>query len=106
MSWANEYAIKTRRYQATIKCESTNLWDKTEKKENEASCQTSPCLFNIVTDPCEKNNVAKLYPAITTELYNILKYYRMGLIPQISQPVDAFRADPKLWNNTWSTWIN
>lgn len=105
LPWATETDIKTRRYQATIKCEAANLWGKIVP-DNDISCQGNPCLFNIEADPCERNNVAKLYPAITTQLYEILKFYRTSLIPQINKPVDVFRANPKLWNNTWSTWIS
>lgn len=101
VSWTNEVDIKTRRQQATITCESSNFWGDI----GQMSCQTSPCLFNIDADPCERNNVARLYPTITSQLYDILKYYRLSLVPQITQPVDA-RANPKLWNNTWTTWQN
>jgi hypothetical protein len=68
-------------------------------------CKTSPCLFNIETDPCERNNLAKIYPIITTQLYDVLKFHRTSLVPQLNQPVDAFRADPRLWNYTWTTWV-
>lgn len=105
LPWASELDIKNRRSQATIRCDSAPLWP-TGTSTNTMSCQVTPCLFNIENDPCERNNVARQFPAITTQLYDILKFYRLSLVPQINQPVDAFGSNPKLFNNTWSTWRN
>lgn len=102
LPWATEYEIKTRRYQATIRCD-TSTWD--ERVSSNVDCRSSPCLFNLETDPCERNNLAKIYPIITSQLYDVLKFHRTSLVPQINQPVDALRANPKLWNYTWSTWV-
>lgn len=106
LPWANELEIQNRRSQATVRCDSAPLWPTGTPNTNMMSCQITPCLFNIENDPCERNNVARQFPTITTQLYDILKFYRLSLIPQINQPVDAFAANPKLFNNTWSTWRN
>ncbi|XP_065211898.1 arylsulfatase B-like [Planococcus citri] len=100
---ANEIDMQNRRSQATIRCDSASLWP-TGTTGNVLSCQVTPCLFNIDNDPCERNNVARQFPSITTQLYDILKFHRLSLVPQINQAVDAFSANPKLFNSTWSTW--
>lgn len=121
--WADEKTIEMRRRQATVRCYRT--WDTTSglfANENEtgdrlktigggivtnsSSCRGSPCLFNVDVDPCETTNLASQYPAIASHLYEILRFYRTTLVPQITQPPDAARANPKLWHRTWSPWVS
>ncbi len=121
--WASEDDIKAKRHRATVTCDlslPTTDWtldsgngrvgvtsSPTPASNNvdRLSCRRRPCLFNIESDPCERNNVAASYPTIVARLYDMLRYYGKLLVPQITQPVDPFRADPKLWNYTWSPWV-
>lgn len=65
----------------------------------------APCLFNIITDPCERTNLAAKNPSI-------LSYFRrkMNYLVKTSAPVRrTFFSDPKsnpsLHNDTWDSWI-
>lgn len=64
---------------------------------------TAPCLFNIEQDPCEMVNLAERRPVIMAILERILMKYRITAIPASNLDGDP-RADPTLWNNTWTSW--
>lgn len=63
----------------------------------------APCLFNIEKDPCEMVNLADRRPVILAILERILMKYRLTVIPPSNVDGDP-RADPSLWNNTWTSW--
>uniref|UniRef100_A0A182TTU5 Sulfatase N-terminal domain-containing protein n=1 Tax=Anopheles melas TaxID=34690 RepID=A0A182TTU5_9DIPT len=63
-----------------------------------------PCLFNIVEDPCERNNQANAYPYILRELETDVNGYRKRSVPSRQQPSDS-RADPARHNCTWTWWL-
>lgn len=64
---------------------------------------TAPCLFNIEKDPCEMVNLAEKRPMIMAILERILMKYRLTVIPPSNLDGDP-RANPSLWNNTWTSW--
>ncbi|XP_017798532.1 PREDICTED: arylsulfatase B-like [Habropoda laboriosa] len=63
----------------------------------------APCLFNIEKDPCEMVNLADRRPVIVAILERVLMKYRVTAIPPSNLDGDP-RADPSLWNNTWTSW--
>ncbi|XP_076664644.1 arylsulfatase I isoform X2 [Andrena cerasifolii] len=85
------------RQKAQIKC---NV-----KEKDKVPCDPmrAPCLFNIQKDPCEMVNLAEKRPLILAILERILMRYRLTAIPPSNLGGDP-RADPSLWNNTWTSW--
>lgn len=82
---------------ATVRC--TNGVEKT-------SCDPvndGPCLFNILDDPCEENNLAQSKPAM---LYAMKKRYDALVsqaVPSRRRPIDI-RSDPMFFNGNWEWW--
>ncbi|XP_065078304.1 arylsulfatase B isoform X2 [Ochlerotatus camptorhynchus] len=81
---------------ATVECEVTG---------HEKSCdpKKSACLFNLLEDPCERNNVASEHADILEELREEVERYRVAAAKPRNKPGDP-RADPGLHNNTWTWW--
>lgn len=68
-------------------------------------CQKTSCLFNIIEDPCEQINIAENFPFLTNHFEGILSNIRLSKYPEdplINDP----RANPDLFNGTWSFWIS
>ncbi|KAL4103622.1 hypothetical protein QTP88_018981 [Uroleucon formosanum] len=88
------------RYESTVRCNPSAAGPRTQ-----SPCPTGEaCLFDLLADPCETNNVAKKYVGVSGQLYEALKYYRRLLVPQTNRPFDP-SANPSRFNNTWSSWI-
>ena len=89
------------RQQATLRC-GTSL------QKPATNCNPSqtgrPCLFNIVSDPCETQDVSDKNETIARKLYNQLVILKRTLVKQINQPPDIDGANPAKFNNTWSPW--
>uniref|UniRef100_A0A182K373 Sulfatase N-terminal domain-containing protein n=1 Tax=Anopheles christyi TaxID=43041 RepID=A0A182K373_9DIPT len=87
--------VESIRSQASLEC--TDM--------EETSCQplVRPCLFNIVEDPCERNNQADQYPDILRDLEHEVNSYRKLGAASRKRPSDS-RADPALHNFTWTWW--
>jgi hypothetical protein len=66
---------------------------------------SSPCLFDLKTDPCETNNLASVYPEVLQEMVDLVSKYELTLVPQLNKPPDVDGSDPRKFNNTWSPWI-
>lgn len=96
---SSTFKMRSLREQATIRC-GVSLGPMSP-----SPCPNGPCLFNLETDPCEKVNVAFSRQDISSQLYELLKFYRTTLVPQINKPVDTLQADPKRFNDTWNPWI-
>ncbi|KAK0093577.1 hypothetical protein PV326_013202 [Microctonus aethiopoides] len=60
-----------------------------------------PCLFNILQDPCEYNNLAELYPDVLNNLKNELNKWNATAITPRKLKADA-RANPEFWDHTWN----
>lgn len=88
------------RYESTIRCNPS-----AEGPRARSPCPSGEaCLFDLASDPCETNNVAKKYVTVSGQLYEALKYYRRLLVPQTNRPFDP-AANPARFNNTWSSWM-
>ncbi|KAJ8979202.1 hypothetical protein NQ317_016837, partial [Molorchus minor] len=63
------------------------------------------CLYDIPSDPCEENDLAKFFPSVVRRMKRALVDYKTGLIPQIDLETDIVAADPKLFKFTWNPWL-
>ncbi|GJQ65594.1 hypothetical protein Trydic_g7692 [Trypoxylus dichotomus] len=90
---ATEEEMLKLRQEAEIKCEPI--------QKQSCNLLEEPCLFNVLEDPCEVQNLAKVHPAILNTLLVRLQELNSTAIPPGNLPVDL-RADPKYWDYTWT----
>ncbi|XP_019866149.2 arylsulfatase B-like [Aethina tumida] len=64
------------------------------------------CLYDIPSDPCEENDLAKFFPSVVRRMKRALVDYRQGLVPQLDQEIDIEGDDPKLYKYTWNPWLD
>lgn len=83
------------RTEATINC--------VKNQTTETICRPLEelCIFNINTDPCEQNNVAKEYPEILQRLLARLEAYNDTAVPPSNLPLDP-NANPRFFDNVWT----
>lgn len=93
--------IQSIRESAVVKCKKVNL----EEQDPTTVCKPmeSPCLFNIIEDPCEMINLAISRPMVVANMEQTMMKYRKSAKPIINVPRDP-NADPIKWNNTWTNW--
>lgn len=65
----------------------------------------SPCLFDILDDPCETKNLAKQFPEIVKRLEATLDYYSHVAQPSRKRPSDP-RSDPANFGGVWTWWYD
>nr|XP_018918144.1 PREDICTED: arylsulfatase B-like [Bemisia tabaci] len=97
LSLSDEERMLSMRQEATVRCPGA--------RSDRTPCPEGPCLFNLETDPCETNNLAVSYINIASHLFEVLKYYKLGLVSQINRPPDPLNANPAKFNNTWQSWV-
>ncbi|XP_046736241.1 arylsulfatase I isoform X2 [Diprion similis] len=61
----------------------------------------APCLFRIHEDPCEKNNLARVYPDMVATLQSQIKKWNATAVTPANLPWDP-RGDPIFWDHTWN----
>ncbi|KAJ8909740.1 hypothetical protein NQ315_013544, partial [Exocentrus adspersus] len=64
------------------------------------------CLYDIPSDPCEQNDLAKFFPSVVRRMKRALVDYRKGLVPQQEQEIDIQTAEPRLFRYTWNPWVD
>jgi hypothetical protein len=89
------------RESATVKCSFDNQYPETNCNP---LITKQPCLFNIVLDPCEINNLANTNERVLRQLYHMLTTQKQSLVPQSTKKRDFNRANPEKFNYTWSPW--
>jgi len=62
------------------------------------------CLFNIVDDPCEYNNIADQHPEIVDELTAKLDKFKESMVDPMLSDTDP-ASDPALHDNVWEPWM-
>lgn len=72
---------------------------------NKCNPLESPCLFNIIEDPCERHNLAHERPDKVKFLISRLSHHITEMVPSRRTPVDPM-CDPKLHNYQWTWWID
>jgi hypothetical protein len=88
--------MKKMRGEATMKCDENIIINYCNPLEE-------PCLFDIVSDPCERNNLAQKYPAKVKFLLSRLEQYILEMVPSARQKPDP-NCDPKLHDFQWTFW--
>lgn len=63
------------------------------------------CLFDILDDPCEYNNIASLRPDIGDMLYEKLLEFDRVAQPPRNKPGDP-ASYPKYHNGHWTDWLD
>jgi hypothetical protein len=83
------------RHQATIRCDGSDF----------KPCRPlrQPCVFDILSDPCEKQNLYAKGSETLRLLEEEMVAYRLTEVKPNNRRSDKF-ADPKYWNNTWTFW--
>ncbi|KAJ8670681.1 hypothetical protein QAD02_001940 [Eretmocerus hayati] len=83
------------RKQATVECQASG--------NTATTCLPlrSPCLINVVDDPCERRNLAAEYPDIVRQLEEELSKFNSTVVPPGNLPWDN-KGNPALWNHTWN----
>lgn len=66
---------------------------------------TSPCLFDILSDPCETTNLASQLPDVLARLQSKLDYYGSIAKPTRNKPGDP-KSNPENFNGTWTWWFD
>lgn len=64
-----------------------------------------PCLFDIVEDPCERNNIALSNLQIVQEMEQEIKKFSESAVLPRNKPSDP-RSNPINFNNTWTWWYD
>ena len=64
---------------------------------------TQGCLFDIESDPCERNNLAENNPEIVKKLRKKLKKFENSAMKPSNMPHDP-SSDPKYWGYVWTNW--
>jgi arylsulfatase B len=88
--------VKNLRNEATVKC---------SESHNFTACDPlkAPCLFNIVEDPCEQNNLADLMPGKMNFMLSRLEIHIQETLPSRRIRADP-NCDPINFNRTWNWW--
>lgn len=98
---ATDTEINELRNSATVKCLFDGQYPVTDCNPSQTR---QPCLFNIVSDPCEMHNLASTKEATLRQLYHMLVDEKESLVPQLTKPRDFDGANPAKFNYTWSSW--
>lgn len=74
-----------------------------EKPSTINHCNKKHCLFNLITDPCEYDDVSEKYPVLLETMKAKLEQYREGMVPSRKLPGDK-SANPKYHCGVWMPW--
>lgn len=91
--------ISKLREKATINCSDA------KNPINACNVLSKPCLFNILNDPCERKNLAEIYPAVLGKMLKRLKVLVNEAVPVRRTFISDRQCDPNLHNGTWTSWI-
>ncbi|KAH7962653.1 hypothetical protein HPB52_017330 [Rhipicephalus sanguineus] len=85
-------------YSAPVDCGAMNA-------EHHTRCNSvsTPCLFDIFSDPCEYNDIANGMPEVVYRLLARLQHYEETAVPPGNQEADEL-ANPELQNHAWVPW--
>lgn len=63
------------------------------------------CLFNILNDPCERQNIASNHPEVMSSMEKRMIEFTNSAIPPRNKPRDV-RSNPINFNYTWTWWYD
>lgn len=94
--------IKKLRRESTHKCPLNNE----DYQQDIYKCEPlkAPCYFNIEKDPCERYNLANLYPLQAQFLAQEVEEYRVGIKPSARVPQGDPLANPDRFEGNWQWW--
>jgi hypothetical protein len=72
-------------------------------KNNPCNLLKAPCLYDIINDPCELNDLSSTLPRLFNDFKNRLDYIERNVVPSRRKPSDP-RSDPINFNYTWHWW--
>ncbi|KAL3223819.1 hypothetical protein MRX96_027127 [Rhipicephalus microplus] len=85
------------RDRATVKCD--------RRVPENFSDNDTVFLFDIVADPCERNNLADSLPVVVEFLRKRIEAYAAIAVPPLNAPKDP-AGFPELHNGTWAPWLD
>ena len=88
--------IHTLREAATVTCTP-------KPQENACDLTKDPCLFDIIADPCERNNLASSRRLIFEAMKEKYERIRKSVVPTRRKPDDP-ACDPSHFDNNWNWW--
>lgn len=91
--------IKQLRKQATTDCRES------ENPIVQCNSYESPCLFNIQDDPCERTNVASLFPKELAKLKQRWIELLATATPTRRTFINDPLSDPSLYEGAWTWWV-
>jgi arylsulfatase B len=94
--------IQILRKKSQISC---NEADNPIKDETKCNPLKSPCLFNIFTDPCERKNLAELFPETLRKLTQRMKDLVKTAAAARRIPYSDPECNPEKHNGTWNWWV-
>jgi len=70
-------------------------------------CASNPCLFNLLDDPCEYEDVNDNYPQLTQFLiYQLQLAYNESVESNAVNECTDSSCNPAMFNNTWTPWLD
>ncbi|EEB20452.1 arylsulfatase B precursor, putative [Pediculus humanus corporis] len=61
------------------------------------------CLFNLNDDPCERLNLADVFPDVVKRIKNRLLELKKSVVKPLNKPEDPY-SNPMFYNGTWVNW--
>ncbi|GAB0100714.1 hypothetical protein DMENIID0001_167970 [Sergentomyia squamirostris] len=65
-----------------------------------------PCLFKIIDDPCELNNLITTFPMQAYLMKVMLNKEKANIVYPINRPSDYEACNPDLYNGTFTWWLD
>lgn len=96
-TWLTPIQVLKRQTASEVDCRLT------DNEERACDPLLDPCLFNLLDDPCEYNNLADQKNDILERLIANLNTYRLSALPIRNKGPDL-SANPRFHNNTWTYW--
>ena len=94
--YVTEKDIRRLRSSAIVTCNKSTL-------DNPCDLRDGPCLFNIIEDPCEQNNLAQSNSPKFQFMQNEFNERTSKVVPTRRKPIDS-ACDPIHFNSNWNWW--
>ena len=61
-------------------------------------------LFNLTTDPNERNDISSKYPDVVQKLKKRMEYYLQSTVPPLNKARDPKAREAAMKNGCWGPW--
>jgi len=68
------------------------------------STRLEVALFNLTTDPNERNDISSKYPDVVEKLKKRMEYYVQSTVPPLNEPRDPKAREAAMKNGCWGPW--